>query len=99
MRSDNLVIKHPDGLTITYILLHDSRTALKKFKDEVEEVPYNEALRVCRNIISNKPASVSLSGSMVKPRKQQKRRPRRQFKESEIEQLKREGKIVLTSLI
>ena len=38
MRSDNLVIKHPDGLTITYILLHDSRTALKKFKDTVEDV-------------------------------------------------------------
>jgi len=97
VRSDNLVIKHPDGLTITYILLHDSQTALKKFKDEVEEVPYNEALRVCRNIINNKPASVSLSGSMVKPRKQQRKKPRRQFKE--IEQLKKEGKIVLTSLI
>jgi len=97
MRSDNLVIKHNDGLVITYILLHDSQTALKKFKDTVEEVPYNEALRVCRNIINNKPASVNLSGSMV--RKQQKRRPRRQFKEGKIEQLKREGKIVLTSLI
>ena len=97
MRSDNLVIKHNDGLVITYILLHDSQTALKKFKDTVEEIPYNDALRICKNIISNKPASVSLSGSMV--RKQQKRRPRRQFKESEIEQLKREGKIVLTSLI
>ena len=99
MKSDNLIIKHPDGLTITYILLHDSQTALKKFKDTVEEIPYNDALRICKNIINNKPSSVSLSGSMVKPRKQQqKRRPRRHFK-SEIEQLKKEGKIVLTSLI
>jgi len=97
MRSDNLVIKHPDGLTITYILLHDSQTALKKFKDTVEEIPYNDALRICKNIISNKPASVSLSGSMVR----QRRKPRynKPKQDRQIEQLKKEGKIVLTSLI
>ena len=97
MKSDNLIIKHPDGLTITYILLHDSRTALKKFKDEVEEVPYNDALRICKNIISNKPPSVALSGSMVR----QRRKPRynKPKQNRQIEQLKKEGKIVLTSLI
>ncbi|UYL64864.1 MAG: hypothetical protein QIT35_gp68 [Methanophagales virus PBV299] len=95
MRSDNLIIKHSDGLVITYILLHDSHTAIRKYKTEVEEVPYNEALRVCKNIIANKPTSVVLSGSMVrqkKPRHKQKR-------VDHIEQLKKEGKIVLSSLI
>jgi len=97
VKSDNLIIKHPDGLTITYILLHDSRTALKKFKDTVEEVPYNDALRICKNIISNKPPSVALSGSMVRQRRKPRYNKPRQNRQ--IEQLKKEGKIVLTSLI